>query len=205
MLASLAAGVDGAGRGVTVLRWSPYAADLLGRDPSDDDEMVALSTAAGVDERGRPFLDGVDVIRVRRLATTRVTVAGETQRSWLVHGGLRRVFDAGTPRTEGFFRVGMGKAARLGDGVVAYAMVDGDLNTGPSILSVEPTLGLVAGAGAWKGWLRAGVAFSVGEQAFGGRAALDLRYALSQHRALRLGAELRGEVVEGRVAFHQAW
>jgi uncharacterized protein DUF4105 len=205
MLASLASGVDGAGRGVAVLRWSPYAADLLGRDASDDDEMVALSTAAGLDERGRPFLDGLDVIRVRRLATTRVTVAGETQRSWLVHGGLRRVFDEGRARTEGFLRVGLGRAARLGDGVVAYGMVDGDLSTGPSILSVEPTLGLVAGAGAWKGWLRAGVAFSAGEQAFGGRAALDLRYALSQHRALRLGAELRGEVVEGRLAFHQAW
>jgi hypothetical protein len=205
MLAVLAAGVDGAGRGVAALRWSPYSADLLGRDPSDHDEMVALSVGAGLDQRGHPFFDGVDLLRVRRLATARASVAGEWQPSWLVHAGVRRVFDGGLARTEGFLRGGLGKATSLAPGVVAYAMLDADLGTGPAILSVEPSLGLVAGAGAWKGWLRAGAAWSVAQQAVQARAGLDLRLRLSQHQALRLGVELRGDVVEARLAFHQAW
>ncbi len=205
MLAAAGAGVDGAGRGVALLRYAPYSTDLLSRDATDHDEMVAMGATAGVDERGRAFLDGLDVIRVRRLATTRVSVGGERQRSWLVHLGARRVVEDGRPRTEAFLTGGLGQAARLGAGAVAYALVEADLATGPDVLTLTPTVGLVAGAGAWKGWLRGGVACSAGRRTFGGRAGLDLRYALSQHRALRLGAELRGEVVEGRLAFHQAW
>jgi hypothetical protein len=89
--------------------------------------------------------------------------------------------------------------------VVAYAMLDADLGTGPAVLELEPNLGLVAGTGPWKGWLRGGAAWLVGQQRVEARAAIDLRLRLSQHRALRLGAELRGRVVQSLLGFHQGW
>jgi hypothetical protein len=167
--------------------------------------MVALSAAAGIDDRGRVFLDGLDLLRVRRLATTRAEVAGEDQRSWLVDAGLRRVLDGGRARTEGYVRGGLGVAGRLAPGVVSYLMVETDLGTGPDVVSLEPSVGLVAGAGAWKGWLRGGLALSAGRQAAEARAALDLRWRLTERLALRLGLELRGDRGSGLVGVHQAW
>lgn len=139
------------------LRWVPYGNELAGLHGLDNGELVVLDTRISAGREPRARLDGLDLIRVRKFNNPGVRIPGESRWSWQTQLGWRRPV-ASRPDVvaglHGYAAFGLGQALTLGEGVVAYGMVDGVVQSGPvRPLRLEPNAGLVLRSGHTKAWL----------------------------------------------------
>jgi hypothetical protein len=90
------------------LRWAPFSQETIGHNSLEGDELVVLDTTVGINENAPSvFLDNIDVIRIRNIKTTSMSIDDENPWSWQLH--IR------TTRTEqnkydGIFSFGTGRA-----------------------------------------------------------------------------------------------
>ena len=171
-------------------RWVAYANELPGLHGLDNGELVVLDTRISVGREQRARFDGLDVIRVRKFNTPGVRLPGESLWSWQTQMGWRRPVASGRDGVAGlraYAAFGLGQAVTLGDGIVAYAMVDGVVQSGRvRPLRLEPNAGLVLSSGDTKAWFYVLPASFDDAGARGRRVGLQATRRLGRDDALRL-------------------
>ena len=204
MLTAAGLGIDSNGRHYARAQFAAFSYEQAGSNGLDDGELVVLDVAGGVDDRKQAVLDRFDLIRLRKLNANPVKIGGDAW-SWQTRLGASRVRRDEHDHIDSSASFGIGRATKWGDSLTAYALADGVAQTGPSLVSGEPNLGLIAGAGRWKSWMQAGARYDVclGEWRY--RMQATGRYQLSQHQALHLEFTRDGETRRTVLSFHQYW
>lgn len=130
------------------LRWAPFSQETIGDNSLEGDELAVLDTTFGIDENAPSvFLENIDIIRIRNIKTTSMSIDDENPWSWQLH--IR------TTRTEqnkydGIFSFGTGRAWKLNDTVKFYAMADASIHTVSPHARLRPHIGVIAGKGFMK-------------------------------------------------------
>jgi hypothetical protein len=184
------------------LRWSPFSYELSGFNGLRDGELVVLDTTLDIDGHGRGRLDGVDVIRVRKLSANRLRIAGESWLSWQVRLGAQRELGAGPLRLQA--TLGGGIARSIGSAATAWVMVDGSALSRPSALGIEPHAGMVMRLDRWKLWTQVGSRYDSASRHWLARQHLEASYLVARDHTLRL--ELTHErTLRGVLSWLQYW
>lgn len=186
-----------------LLRLTAYAEDLLD-DPEVRSELVVgdveLGREAGV---GDLALRRLDLIRLRRLQTQSVWIAGESRWSWQLRTGMSPPQPGASAR--GAASLGAGRAFALGDGVVGYAMLDAGLSDAEMRYSLEPNLGVVGRSGALAAELAIRQRCDLDSGSCRPRWQMDGRYRLRRNLEISLGAEREAGVSRARFGIDAYW
>lgn len=207
MLTSIGASHDRTGTRAQ-LRWVPYGNELAGLHGLDNGELVVLDTRISVGRKPRARLDGLDVIRVRKFNNPGVRIPGESLWSWQTQLGWRRpvaLRPDGVARLRAYAAFGLGRAVTLGEGLVAYGVVDGVVQSGPvRPLRLEPNAGLVLGSGDIKAWLYVAPASFDDAGVRRNRVGLQATRRLGREDALRLEL-VRAGTTDVTLAWERHW
>jgi hypothetical protein len=186
MLTGIGVAHDTTRGGYTQIRFAPFHSDEVGLNTLAGGALVVLDTAVGVDAKQGAFLDRIDFVRVRKLDPDSALVPEDSPWSWQARIGLGRIRRGGGDHLDPYAVFGVGRSARLGNRFVTYAMVDARAQVAPSLLGVEPNIGLIAEAGPWKAWMQGGMMLDAGSLGWSARFSTEARYALSKNQAIRL-------------------
>lgn len=195
------------GEGALRLRYAPYFQDLIGRHSAGYSELVVLDTRLRLGDR-RLRLDGVDVVRVRKLADV-PPVTGESQWSWQARAGLDREQPVQAPDGRDALRAqaagGLGRAWKLAEPLMGYALLQATGFGGGPWLRAGPVLGLASRDSGF-GWR---AEFSGAREADGEgwtrHYLLEGRVGLSRRLELRAQWQQYQHDSEALLALHWGW
>lgn len=138
--------------------WSPFKKERVGQNSLGGDELVVCDLAVGALEDGPElFLDQLDVIRIFRMNTSSVSLAGENPLSWSLRAGVTRTEDQGTDWYDGVVSFGAGYARQWHPRLASYGMVDLAAHTLDPLVRVRPHVALQSDLGALRSWAYVGV------------------------------------------------
>lgn len=202
MLLSLGAAHTSAANAYVTLRWSPFTQEATGRNSLEGDELTVLDTSVGVGaSRPAVFLDHFDLIRIRKMKTTVLSVDEDNPWSWQLRIGMLRTARDDTPRYDGLFRFGVGRAWKFNSSFAVYAVSDAEAHTLAPAVRLRPHVGVIVGYGVLKSWWYGGAESANYEGDFdpvwGGQIQWNLSkqaalfFHVSQESALKTGFEFR--------------
>ena len=126
-----------------LLNWSPFKEEMVGKNSLEGGELVVLDTNIGLfEDRHKAFLDQLDLIRIVHLNTMPVPIAGESQRSWQLRLGAKRIEHKGKYRYDGVADYGVGYARQLNKNIIGFGMVDVVAHTISPFVRLRPHLDL---------------------------------------------------------------
>jgi hypothetical protein len=204
MVAALSMGQERHGRSFMRLRWAPVSYDSASFNGLESGELTVMDVTVDVEEGGAAELERLDVIRVSRLNANPMPIPGESRLSWQAHIGVRREHRNGIAHADKHMTFGVGRAAWWSRSILGYAMLDGLIQSDPSLLAVQPNVGLVSQRGRWKAAFQLVTRYDVSSQRWSERANVNLSHRLEQHRALRLEIK-RDEETRIAAGFAQHW
>ncbi|MBF0479016.1 MAG: DUF4105 domain-containing protein [Candidatus Omnitrophica bacterium] len=138
----------------SLLQWSPFKNEMVGRNSLEGDELVVLDLAAGfLEKEHKAFIDSVDIIRVLHLNTLSVVQADENRLSWKIRIGSNRVEEGDKYRYDGVMSFGAGPAWRWNQILTGYAMVDIAAHTIDPYARLRPNCGIKISTGELRTWL----------------------------------------------------
>lgn len=168
------------------LRWAPFSQELIEQKNLEDGELAVLDLAVGVGHDWKPFIDQIDVVRVRKLNTRRTQITGESRLSWQLQVGARRVEHSGAPRHDGFTRIGAGRAWKAADDLAVYGMMDVAVHARTPHGRMRPHVGLIGGGGGWRVEFKLGLEKGIDGEPWQGVWSGQLQYHLSKGQAVHL-------------------
>jgi hypothetical protein len=123
------------------LGYSPYAAQSLGRNDMNGNELIVLNTEFGVNEENI-FLDRFDLIKIKSYDRYHIPLESKLPLSWQIEASVENVDHEDDGELLGYFRGGIGKTWLQSRSVLAYVMLNGGLySEGDSVL-LTPELGV---------------------------------------------------------------
>ena len=123
------------------LGYSPYAAQSLGRNDMNGNELVVLNTEIGVNEDDL-FLDRFDLIKIKSYDRYHIPLERKLPLSWQIEASVENVDHEDDGELLAYFRGGVGKTWLQSRSVLAYVMLNGGLySEGDSVL-FTPEIGV---------------------------------------------------------------
>lgn len=123
------------------LGYSPYAAQSLGINDLNGNELIVLNTEIGVNE-GNLFLDRFDLIKIKSYDRYHIPLERELPLSWQIEASVENVDHEDNGQLLGYFQGGVGKTWLQSRSVLAYVMLNGGLySRGDSVL-FTPEIGV---------------------------------------------------------------
>lgn len=139
------------------LRWAPFSQESIGNNSLEGDELVVLDTTIGIDgSHYTVFFDKVDIIRIRKIKTTVMSIGDENPWSWQLHMGTMRTEPNDTFRYDGIFSFGAGRAWKLNNSALFYAITEASAHTISPHARLRPHVGMAVGNDLIKSWWYAG-------------------------------------------------
>jgi hypothetical protein len=140
------------------IHWSPFSQNIVGQNSLEGDELVLLDTAIGIGgNHNSVFIDTFDVIRIRKFKTDIMALDDESPWSWQLRVGARLSAYEDKSKYDGLFSFGAGRAWKLNNTIIFYAMTDVSAHTIQSHARLRPHVGIIAGKGSVRSWWYAGV------------------------------------------------
>lgn len=127
----------------TLLHWSPFKADTVGKNSLEGDELVVFDFDVGIaDDDRKVFIDQFDLARVLNLNMLSVPVADENLWSWKFRVGMDRIRRDADYYYDGVVSFGPGRAWKLSETITGYGLVDLAGHTLSPYARVRPHLGV---------------------------------------------------------------
>lgn len=131
------------GKPFFLFNWSPFKQEMVGKNSLEGDELVVSDFTVGVSEEGhKVFVDQFDLIRITNLNTLPVPVVDESQRSWQLLLGTKRIEHNGGYRYDGVVNYGVGYARKWNKTTIGYGMLDFVAHTISPLIRLRPHLDL---------------------------------------------------------------
>lgn len=139
-------------------RWTPFSQESIGNNNLEGgDELVVLDTKIGIDGNDHAvFLDSVDVIRIRKIKTTFMSMSDENPWSWQLRTRIMRTERNDGFRYDGMFNFGIGYAWRPKNALSFYALTDASVHTLSPHARLRPHAGATIGNDVIRSWGYAG-------------------------------------------------
>lgn len=126
-----------------LLNWSPFKEEMVGKNSLEGDELVVFDLTVGLfEDEHKVFVDQFDLIRILNLNTMPVSIAGESQRSWQLRLGTKRIERKGKYRYDGVADYGIGYARQWNKNIIGFGMVDVVAHTISPFIRLRPHLDL---------------------------------------------------------------
>ncbi len=168
------------------LHWAPFKQELLGQKNFEGDELVLFDVSVGVSEKDGVFVDQVDLIRVRNLNTTSVSMVDESLWSWQMHVGAGRIKEDERELYDGTAGFGAGYAWRLTPSLTGYGMIDIAGHTRSPLVRLRPNAGAVIYKNKLRAWLYFGAESAGYDMEFKGVWGGQIQYQFSDRSSIRL-------------------
>lgn len=146
--------------------YSPYAAQSLGRNNMNGNELIIMNAEIGVSEKAI-FLDRFDLIRIKSFDRYHLPLENTLPLSWQLEAAVENINYENYDEFLGYFRGGIGKTWLQNRSVLGYVMVNGGLYTKGDNVLVTPEVGIRVDLGFARGLINIHKAYNLdGESDF---------------------------------------
>ncbi len=184
MLTGVGIGSDRDGSLFPRFNWAAFSQESLSPNALEGSELVALSASLGVIDE-KPVFDRFDFIRITKLNTTPLVIAGENRRSWQLRIGMDRTITDAEPAHDWTSSFGLGRAWQLNESSNLSAMANVAYHSQGQDLRFRPEIALSTRLSKLRASLRLGIENDEDDrfhETWGGA----LQYHFTAQRALRL-------------------
>jgi len=157
------------------------------------------------DEKQKISLKKWDIINIQKLELSNTQLKGESNLSWRISTGFEQTDLSCVDCTNFYFKGGIGRAFKVSDALISYALLEGKLVAENSTVEVSPSIGFIVTLNEQlKSTLETGVKIDVKTEQKDEYLKVEARYSFSKNNTLRLSFEkFRGEEI--KAAFYHHW
>ena len=123
------------------LGYSPYAAQSLGRNDLNGNELILLNTEIGVNGEDL-FLDRFDLVKIKSYDRYHIPLESKLPLSWQIEASFENIDHEDHDELLGYFRGGIGKTWLQSRLVLGYVMLNGGIYSKSDGVRLTPEIGI---------------------------------------------------------------
>jgi hypothetical protein len=171
----------------------------------ENSALKVFDLTLNYDKEQKLSLKKWDIINIQKLELSNTQLKGESNLSWRISMGLEQTDLSCVDCTNFYFKGGVGRAFKISDAFISYAMLDGKLITEKSTFETTPSIGFIVTLNKQlKSTVETGLKIDIKTGQKDEYAKMETRYSFSKNNTLRLSFEkFRGKEI--KAAFYHHW